>query len=144
MRSTDKNNLCIIEFHHWLLTYHALDELALAQSIFQTSLPANATLSPIVTHAHTGYGNRVAGRKHFQDTDHPGFALDLGTKDVNLVLDTAAKSGASMPLGELLASRLALAQSMGLGDLDWSATALTVSKESGVDVQQAIDDPQPE
>ena len=93
---------------------------------------------------YKGYGNRVAGRKHFQDVDHPGFALELGLKDVSLVLDTAARSDTPMPIGSLLKDRYVAAKNKGRGDLDWSAIGLSISEDAGVDVRDAAENPRPE
>lgn len=93
---------------------------------------------------YRGYGNRVAGRKHLQDHDHPGFALELGLKDVSLVLDTAFKSGTPMPLGSLLRDRYMSAHNRGRGHLDWSSLGLSASEEAGVDIQEYVDTPRPE
>ena len=93
---------------------------------------------------YRGYGNRVAGRKHLQDHDHPGFALELGLKDVSLVLDTAHKSGTPMPLGSLLRDRYLSSFNKGRGDLDWSSIGLAASEDSGVDVSDYVENPRPE
>ena len=93
---------------------------------------------------YKGYGNRVAGRKHLQDIDHPGFALELGLKDVSLILDTAQRSGTPMPLGSLLRDRYQSALNRGQGQLDWSSIGLNVSEDAGIDVSDFVDNPRPE
>ena len=93
---------------------------------------------------YKGYGNRVAGRKHLQDVDRPGFALELGLKDVSLVLDTAHRSKTPMPFGSVLHDRLLSSLAKGRGDLDWSAAGLAISEDAGVDVQEYVDNPRPE
>jgi len=93
---------------------------------------------------YRGYGNRVSGRKHLQDTDHPGFALELGLKDVTLVLETAHKSGTPMPFGSVLHDRLLSALAKGRGQLDWSSIGLSISEDAGINVQEFVINPQPE
>jgi 3-hydroxyisobutyrate dehydrogenase-like beta-hydroxyacid dehydrogenase len=95
---------------------------------------------------YKGYGNRVAGRKHYQDGDHPGFALELGLKDVNLVLDTAKRSSKSvpMPFASLLSDRYHAARNKGRGMQDWSAIGLSISEDAGVDVSHIAKNPKPE
>jgi len=93
---------------------------------------------------YKGYGNRVAGRKHLQDTERPGFALELGLKDVTLVLDTAHKSNTPMPFGSVLHDRLLSSVAKGRGDLDWSAAGLAISEDAGVDVTDFVNNPRPE
>lgn len=95
---------------------------------------------------YKGYGNRVASRKHFQDVEHPGFALELGLKDIALVLETASKSSPQvpMPLASLLANRLTASKNLGRADQDWSAIGLHISEEAGVDVSEIVKNPRPE
>ena len=84
------------------------------------------------------------GRKHLQDVDRPGFALELGLKDVTLVLDTAHKSGAPMPFGSVLHDRLLSSLARGRGHLDWSAMGLAISEDAGIDVTEFVENPRPE
>jgi len=93
---------------------------------------------------YKGYGNRVAGRKHLQDVERPGFALELGLKDVTLVLDTAHKSGTAMPFGSVLHDRLLSSLAKGRGDLDWSSIGLAISEDAGIDVDDFVKNPRPE
>jgi 3-hydroxyisobutyrate dehydrogenase-like beta-hydroxyacid dehydrogenase len=53
-----------------------------------------------------------------------GFALRLGLKDVNLVLQQAENAKAEMPVGKLMQQRLNECVNEGLGDHDWTAVAL--------------------
>jgi len=55
-----------------------------------------------------------------------GFALKLGLKDVNLVLQQAKNAQAEMPIGNLMQQRLNECVKNGLGDYDWTAVALTL------------------
>ena len=76
--------------------------------------------------------------------DRPGFALELGLKDVTLVLDTAHKSGAPMPFGSVLHDRLLSSLARGRGHLDWSAMGLAISEDAGIDVTDFVQNPRPE
>jgi 3-hydroxyisobutyrate dehydrogenase-like beta-hydroxyacid dehydrogenase len=82
---------------------------------------------------YKGYGHRVATRDHFPHPD-AHFALDLGTKDVALIHDSASDSRCPMPIASLLRDRFVAAQNSGRGKLDWSALALRASEDAGVDV----------
>ena len=95
---------------------------------------------------YNGYGNRVGGRKHYQDADHPGFALALGLKDVSLVLDTARRSSPAvpMPFANVMQDRMVRSVNAGRADLDWSCVGLSCSEDAGVDVADASENPQPE
>jgi 3-hydroxyisobutyrate dehydrogenase-like beta-hydroxyacid dehydrogenase len=55
-----------------------------------------------------------------------GFALKLGLKDVNLVLEQSANAKTEMPIGKLMQQRLSDCVANGLGDYDWTAVALTL------------------
>ena len=83
---------------------------------------------------YKGYGDRVANRKH----QPGGFALELGLKDVTLVLDTAHKSNTTMPLGSLLHDRYLTARAKGRAELDWSAIGLNASEDAGVDISKIL------
>ncbi len=54
------------------------------------------------------------------------FALRLGLKDVNLVLEQSDEVKAEMPVAKLMQQRLNESVAKGLGDLDWTAVALTL------------------
>ena len=53
-----------------------------------------------------------------------GFALRLGLKDVNLVIEQSSEVKAEMPIGKLMQQRLYEGVAKGLGDYDWTAVAL--------------------
>jgi 3-hydroxyisobutyrate dehydrogenase-like beta-hydroxyacid dehydrogenase len=55
-----------------------------------------------------------------------GFALRLGLKDVNLVMEHSSEVKAEMPIGKLMQQRLNECIAKGLGDYDWTAVALTL------------------
>lgn len=55
-----------------------------------------------------------------------GFALRLGLKDVNLVMEQAAKAKAEMPIAGLMQERLKECVAEGMGDLDWTAMILAL------------------
>eukprot|EP00397_Hematodinium_sp_SG-2012_P026833 GEMP01028153.1.p1 GENE.GEMP01028153.1~~GEMP01028153.1.p1 ORF type:complete len:167 (+),score=38.56 GEMP01028153.1:614-1114(+) len=93
---------------------------------------------------YRGYGSRIANRTHMQDGDHPGFSLELGRKDVHLIAQTAALSSTPMPFGSLLHDRYTAASNRGMGLLDWSSLGLLASIDAGIDVTEAIRNPQPE
>ncbi len=69
---------------------------------------------------YVNYSNHILNEK-FQPA---GFALKLGLKDVNLVMEQSRESGAALPLGELLRQRLNEAVAEDLGDHDLTALAL--------------------
>ena len=53
-----------------------------------------------------------------------GFALRLGLKDVNLVIEQSSEVKAEMPIGKLMQQSLNEGVAKGLGDYDWTAVAL--------------------
>lgn len=77
---------------------------------------------------HAGYANQIAHRKF----DPPGFRLELGLKDVRLIMQTAESSNTPMPMGSLLRDRWVSALAKGRGNLDWSAVALNVAEDAGL------------
>ena len=88
---------------------------------------------------YKGYGNRVAQRSHVpgEPLVGPGFALDLGLKDVSLALDVAAKVQAPMPFASTLRDRFTAASARGRGAMDWSAIGLSISEDAGVDASSS-------
>ena len=64
--------------------------------------------------------------------------MELGLKDVSLVLDTAHRSGVAMPFGSVMKDNFTSAMSKGREGLDWSALALHASENAGVDVSGAV------
>jgi len=83
---------------------------------------------------YKGYGQRVGERDH----QPGGFALDLGKKDVSLVLAAADAVQAPMPIASLLRDRFLSAQAAGWGDFDWSAIGMKVSADAGVDITSHV------
>lgn len=79
---------------------------------------------------YKGYGQRVSTRDHRPG----GFSLELGYKDVALVRETARLSKVPMPFASVLHDRFLAAKNRGLGDMDWSAVALGISQDAGVNL----------
>ena len=84
---------------------------------------------------YKGYGQRVAEFDHTPYED-AHFALELGHKDVNLVMDTANTSQVAMPIAAVLHDRYLSAMSKGRQHLDWSAIALNMAEDAGLDVSE--------
>ncbi len=61
-----------------------------------------------------------------------GFRLQLGLKDVNLMLKTAGASHVPLPLASLLHDRLISGVARGRGNLDWTAISLDIRESSGL------------
>jgi 3-hydroxyisobutyrate dehydrogenase-like beta-hydroxyacid dehydrogenase len=70
--------------------------------------------------AYINYGN-ILLKEIYQPA---GFALKLGLKDVNLVMQQASEANAKMPVAQLMQQRLKDGVDNGLGDHDWTAVAL--------------------
>jgi 3-hydroxyisobutyrate dehydrogenase-like beta-hydroxyacid dehydrogenase len=81
-----------------------------------------ATETLFAAPVYINYGN-ILLKEMFQPA---GFALKLGLKDVNLVMEQSHKAGAPMPIGELMQKRLTECAMNGMGDYDWTAVALTL------------------
>lgn len=80
---------------------------------------------------YKGYGQRVSQRDHRPG----GFALELGYKDVTLVQQAARRTKVPMPFLSVLCDRYTAARAKGREALDWSAIALNVAEDGGLDVQ---------
>jgi 3-hydroxyisobutyrate dehydrogenase-like beta-hydroxyacid dehydrogenase len=86
------------------------------------------TQSIFATPLYVNYGKLIA--KH--DYASPGFKLSLGFKDANLVLAAANKAHVPMPLASMMHDRFLSAMAKDRGELDWTAAALNVSEEAGL------------
>jgi 3-hydroxyisobutyrate dehydrogenase-like beta-hydroxyacid dehydrogenase len=71
---------------------------------------------------YINYGN-ILLKEMFQPA---GFALKLGLKDVNLVMEQSRTASAPMPIAGLMQERLSECVANGMGDYDWTAVALTL------------------
>ncbi len=64
-----------------------------------------------------------------------GFTVELGLKDIDLVLQTAADSTTPLPLAGLLHDRFLAAVAKGRGELDWASVALESAENAGLSVE---------
>ena len=87
----------------------------LSQTIFASTIYQN-------------YGRSIANKQYTP----VGFEMQLGLKDVNLALQTAAQSSVPMPLASLLHDRLLTGVAKGRAEMDWMALALGVSEDAGL------------
>jgi len=87
----------------------------LSQSIFPAPLFVN-------------YGKQIATHTY----EPARFKLPLGLKDANLVLAAANSVHVPMPLASLMQGRFQTAMAKARGDLDWTAAALNVSEDAGL------------
>lgn len=85
---------------------------------------------------HSVYANQIAEQRF----EPAGFRLTLGLKDINLIMSAAASSTTPLPLGSLLHDRWVSAVAKGRGDLDWSAIALNVSEDAGLESERSINE----
>lgn len=75
------------------------------------------------------YGEAIAKKEHLP----AGFALPLGLKDVELVLKTGREANVPMPTASLVRDRLIAALAHGRARMDWSALALGVLDDAGIE-----------
>jgi 3-hydroxyisobutyrate dehydrogenase-like beta-hydroxyacid dehydrogenase len=84
---------------------------------------------------YRGYGQRVSQRDHRPG----GFALELGYKDVTLVQQAARNTKTPMPFLSVLCDRYTSARSKQRETLDWSAIALNVAEDGGLDISKDLE-----
>lgn len=77
------------------------------------------------------YGSHIAENNY----DPAGFRIDLGWKDINLVLNAAASGAVPMPFASVLRDRLLGMIASGRGALDWTAIALAAMETAGIKEQ---------
>lgn len=74
------------------------------------------------------YGRIMAEKRY----DTPGFTMDLGLKDINLVLEAANNLRVPLPLGGILRDSFLSGLSHGRQSLDWSAVVLSHYERAGI------------
>ena len=85
----------------------------------------NALLgSPVIAN----YG-RIIAQEQFEPA---GFALQLGLKDVRLVLEAAEECASPMPMASLVHDHLLSAVAQGQADMDWSSLTQVVARNAGL------------
>ncbi len=103
---------------------HGVDRTAVAQQFGETLFAC-----PV----YRNYGRAIAEQAY----SPAGFRLDLGHKDVNLVLDAAGKAGVPMPFASHLQDRLLALMAAGKGGVDWAGIGLGVSRDAGDSIDDA-------
>jgi 3-hydroxyisobutyrate dehydrogenase-like beta-hydroxyacid dehydrogenase len=91
---------------------------------FHTFISETLFSSPIVK----GYGKRILDR----DFQEVGFRMDLGLKDLQLVLTSAGDVKVPMPMANLLRDRLLTGIAKGRQHLDWSAISSLPFEDAGL------------
>jgi 3-hydroxyisobutyrate dehydrogenase-like beta-hydroxyacid dehydrogenase len=74
------------------------------------------------------YG-RIIAQEQFEPA---GFSLQLGLKDVRLVLAAAEECAAPMPLASLVHDHLLSALAQGQGEMDWSSVTQVIARNAGL------------
>merc|ERR1719461_2345858 len=108
---------------------HGVDRVQLMQIL-------NSTIFDCLI--YKGYGQRVSERDHAPYPD-AHFGLELGAKDINLVLQAAKQGKSPMPIASLLDQRFLTAVAKERNEMDWSAIGLNSSEDSGIDVSSAVE-----
>ena len=86
------------------------------------------TLTLFPSPVYKNYGAIISNQQY----DPPGFKMDLGLKDINLLLRSADHLKIPLPLAGILHDRLMTGLAQGRENLDWSAIAMTQMEESGI------------
>jgi 3-hydroxyisobutyrate dehydrogenase-like beta-hydroxyacid dehydrogenase len=112
----------------------AMEAMAEAFALSEKSGVSSGRLSEILGSTlfscpiYQSYGKTIADRRF----SPPGFALELGLKDLSLVVASASAAAAPMPLAELIRERLASGMARGRRNLDWSALSLGAREDAGL------------
>lgn len=91
---------------------------------FLTFLTETLFPSPV----YKTYGNIIANQQFYP----PGFKMQLGLKDIDLLLRNADHLKVPLPIAGILHDRLMIGLANGRENLDWSAISLTQMEESGI------------
>jgi 3-hydroxyisobutyrate dehydrogenase-like beta-hydroxyacid dehydrogenase len=74
------------------------------------------------------YGNIISNQQFYP----PGFKMNLGLKDIDLLLRAADHLKVPLPIAGILHDRLMTGMANGRENLDWSAIAMTQMEESAI------------
>src|SRR4029078_837942 len=96
--------------------------LAKKSGIDSTTWISMITQTMFAAPVYINYSN-ILLKEMFQPA---GFALKLGLKDIDLVMQQSTEVNAKMPIGKLMQQRLNECVENGLGDHDWTAMALAL------------------
>jgi len=77
---------------------------------------------------YQGFGSEIARMVH----KPVSFRMELGLKDVELMLETGAEAGAPLPIAAFARERFVSSIARGRGDLDFSAIALCARDDAGL------------
>ena len=114
----------------------AMEAIAEALTLAEKSGLDRSAVIDMLTHTiftspnYQRYGKTIAEKHHTP----AGLRQTLGLKDVNLVRETAESAQMPMPLASLLHDRMLSGLAKGRGDMDWSALALDVLEDAGLEV----------
>lgn len=86
--------------------------------------------------AYQTYGRAIA-QQRFRPA---GFTVELGLKDIDLVLQTGADSTTPLPLASLLHDRFLAAVAKGRGELDWSSVWLESAEDARLSAEHPHED----
>lgn len=114
-------------------TVEALAEMLILAEKNGVSRKAIAEMIGRFSPLHYSYAKIMAEEKF----EPAGFRLALGLKDINLILDSAASSVTPLPLASLLRDRWLASMAKGRANLDWSAIALDVAENAGINARVA-------
>jgi 3-hydroxyisobutyrate dehydrogenase-like beta-hydroxyacid dehydrogenase len=78
------------------------------------------------------YGARVLE----QQFSPAGFRMPLGLKDVRLMLQVAENASSPMPFANVIRDHFLSGLAKGFGELDWSAIALVIAEEAGLEAER--------
>lgn len=106
-------------------TYALIEKAGVNAEDFLTIVNSALYQSPL----YENYGRLIA-RQEFDDA---GFTLQLGLKDLRLVLQAAERYAAPLPLASLVHDRLLTASARGMGNQDWSALSQVSRAAAGLE-----------
>lgn len=99
-------------------------KLGIAPEDFLEIVNTSLFKSPI----YANYGNIMAQEKY----QPAGFQLNLGLKDIKLVMEAAEEINVPIPIASLVRDRFLNAIATGKGDLDWAVIAKVSEENAGI------------
>ncbi len=126
---------CVVKLAANFLIASALEAMAEAAALVEKHDIERASFLDMIGQTlfhcpvYNGYGSMIAQHRYSPAL----FRVPLGLKDLRLCLQTARQAAVPLPLADLVQDRLQVTINRGREELDWSALALSVAEDAGLE-----------
>lgn len=119
----------VINLYLGLMAESLSEALVLARKM---GFEAKTFVDTINQTAHRNYYSEAKGQKIVDGDFRPNFSLSNLLKDLRLAMEEAHRTGATLPLSEIVLARFESAAARGDGPFDFSVIALELERQNGL------------